>query len=169
MIKKGWMANLQGSAMFLTGISCKHIVFVLNVCCIPTIRKSTAFFKYFSISISSVPFQVHYFNPVLHMYGANADQLILLLFFFISIGLIPTGSTEYTIYMYIAQRTSQSHRCSAASLLRGSSGWDSNQGPFLRQKNAYYYLATSHPQALPKLRYATPLSDGCADISLALL
>jgi hypothetical protein len=65
------MANLQGSAMFLAEISCKHIVFVLNVCCIPTIRKSTAFFKYFPISISSVPFQVNYFNPILHMHVAN--------------------------------------------------------------------------------------------------
>jgi hypothetical protein len=77
MNKKGLMVNLQESAMFLAGISCKHIAFVLNVCCIPAIRKSTTFFKYFPISISSVSFQVHYFNPILHMYGANADQRIV--------------------------------------------------------------------------------------------
>jgi hypothetical protein len=65
------MANLLRSAMFLAGISCKHIVFVLNVYCIPTIRKSTAFFKLFPFSISSVPFQVHNFNPILNMHEAN--------------------------------------------------------------------------------------------------
>jgi len=57
MNRKGLMVNLQESAMFLAGISCKHIVFGLNVCCIPTIRKSIAFFKFFPFQFPLCPFK----------------------------------------------------------------------------------------------------------------
>ncbi len=85
---------------------------------------------------------------------------VLILLVWLQLGV----STLYIrIYSYILHRGPLSliAVAHAASLLMGSSGWDSNQGPFLRQTNAYYYLSTLHPQALPKLRYATPLSNGC--------